>query len=60
MSGKAVEFEKLQKTTEFRNSFVQNLLEKFPNSIDLEETFTIVQNLKEQAIKVDTKYEGER
>ena len=56
LTGKTIVYEKNTKTADFRNSFIKNLLQKFPNSLDLEETLTIVHNLNEQAIRVDTKY----
>ena len=40
----------------FRDRFLKNLFARFPTTFDLEEIWGIVQNLSEQAIKVDTQY----
>ena len=40
----------------FRDRFLKNLFERFTNTFDLEEIWTIVQDLNEQAIKINTQY----
>lgn len=39
----------------FRESFVTNLVARFPNHFDLQEVLGIVDNLKQQSLAVDTK-----
>ena len=40
----------------FRDRFLKHLFARFPNTFDLEEIWSIVQDLSEQAIKVNTQY----
>ena len=40
----------------FRDRFLKHLFARFPNTFDLEEIWGIVQDLSEQAIKVNTQY----
>ena len=40
----------------FRDTFLKHLFERFQNTFDLEEIWGIVQDLNEQAIKVNTQY----
>ena len=42
----------------FRDRFLNHIFERFQNKFDLEEIWGIVENLREQTIKVNTQYMG--
>ena len=55
MTGKNVKFETVDRIGNFRESFITNLMNRFPNSFDLAEVLNLVNNLKEQSLKVESR-----
>ena len=54
MTGKSTDFKTVDRIGGFRESFVTNLVARFPNHFDLQEVLGIVENLKAQSLAVDT------
>ena len=55
MKGKNVKFETVDRIGNFRESFITNLMNRFPNNFDLAEVLNLVNNLKEQSLKVESR-----